>query len=224
MPFRFLTLLFVGTCLLAAQRHIPALLPPSQDLVPPAIRDARSRTFNSNRPLSRLEPTAGRMGRPRVQGEFLPAPELPFEEADTVLVGEVIRIQPFLSSDKKGIYTEYVIRVADSIKSAPGTSPSAGDSLTILREGGAVRLPNGQVAEHRLINDVTPAINQSYLFCLVHVPSVAGFHYTKLWLIQNGQVQPLYPDDIGRTREGRSVYAGKPLSEVTALLKALIGK
>ena len=141
----------VGLCAL------PSLLWPEQDALRPAVRDARAVRFNSRYGFSMLEPAPGRFGKPITIVDFARGPELPFETSDTIVAGEVTLIQSFLSSDKKQIYTEYTIKVTDSIKAGAGTSPGLGDSLTLLGLGGTMRMPDGRVLKHSIHNNIVPS-------------------------------------------------------------------
>ena len=209
---------------LAAQQEIPLLLSSSQDTVRPAVRDARAVKFNSRYPFSMLEPIPGRIGKPSKTGSFVAGPELPFREVDTIVTGQVIRVQPFLSADRKAIYTEYTIKVTDAIKTVAGASPAVGDSLTLLSEGGAARSPEGRVLEHLIVNDITPAMRKNYLFFLLNAPALEGFHYIKFWLIEQGVLKPVIPPDVELARRGNSMFAGKPVSDAIDFLKANVGR
>jgi len=64
--------------------------------------------------------------------------ELPVNWSDTVIVGTVKRIQPYLSEDKRNIYTEYTISVTEVLKDAKGLSLNAASTIALDRMGGAI--------------------------------------------------------------------------------------
>ena len=198
----------------------PFLLMPDQDLVRPAVRDARSIRFNSRYGFSMLEQAPGRVSKPVTIVDFAGGPELPFETTDAIVAGEVTRIQSFLSADKKQIYTEYTIKVTEVVKAGVGTSPAPGDSLTLLGLGGTLRVSDGRVLEHSIHNNIVPALHQRYLFFLLHAPALEAFYYEKFWLIDQGVLKPVFPQDVALARDGQSVHAGKPIAEVIAFLKS----
>jgi hypothetical protein len=156
--------------------------------------------------------------------DFKYQPELPFAESDIVVVGNITNVQPFLTADRKDIYTEYTLKVAEPVKNVVGVSALPGDSLTLLRKGGAARFSDGRVVKHEMHNDVTPVRNQQYLVFLRHRPQLDAFVYRKIWLIREGVMKAAYPDDVSREHSGKSEYSGKPLQEVLVTLKDKVNR
>jgi hypothetical protein len=71
--------------------------------------------------------------------------ELPVNWSNTIVVGTVNRIQPYLSEDKRNIYTEYTISVTEVLKDAKRLSLNAASTIALDRLGGAIRLNSGRV-------------------------------------------------------------------------------
>lgn len=166
-----------------------------------------------------LEQAPGRLP-PISRVTLAPLPELPYQQVDTIVTGQVTTIQPFLSSDHKGIYTEFTVRISDAIKTpAPlGT----GSFVTLLREGGIARLPDGKVVKHNVTGDILPSYGKEYLFFMDFDPTLQAFSYSKLWLIDSGIMKPVFPDDLAL--QGESQYTGKPLSYVTTFIRSKLSK
>jgi hypothetical protein len=61
--------------------------------------------------------------------------ELPVNWSDTIVVGTVKRIQPYLSEDKRNIYTEYTISVTEVLKDGKGLSLNAASTIALDRMG-----------------------------------------------------------------------------------------
>jgi hypothetical protein len=224
MLLNWICLLSASSTLLLAQQgprddKVPSLISPEADTVKESVREARSKLFNVRVSFSMLEPVPGRVGNPFVIVDFGQQPELPHEKADTIVLGEVTRLQPFLTSDRKGLYNEYTVKIVDSIKAHLPEVIVPGYTLTLVRQGGAARLPDGRVVKHNIMHDITPAVGQQYLMFLQHLPELEAFAYIKLWLIQEGKMKALFPDDLSREQNGQSEYAGKPASELSSLLK-----
>ncbi|MCC7235161.1 MAG: hypothetical protein IT163_07650 [Bryobacterales bacterium] len=200
------------------------ILRPSEDNVLPAIRAARNKRFNVRLPYSMLEPFPSGVGYPSVSYKFTNFPELPIQEADTVVVGTVTDVQPFLSEDRKGIYTEYKVNVTEVLKISAPTVVRPGLSMTLARAGGAAQLLDGHEVKHRITNDVVPTNRKEYLLFLIYEPTLETFDYIKLWLIEDGALRPVCPDDIGRRHSGTSQYAGISKVEVLRLIKAKLNR
>lgn len=219
--------LFFVTFLCAQEsgEQIPFLLAPAQDTVPQWIRDARAKAFNVRGGRSMLEPTrdvppgAPPPPPPFSSVTFATQAEMPYADADSVVVGTISHLQPFLSADKNGIYTEYTLTVTETVKNRASTTVLPGDSLTLVRPGGAARLTDGRVVRHSIVNDIIPAVGRQYLAFLLYQFDLDSFAYVKLWLVEGGVLKPLFPDDLARKHHGKSEYAGKPLQEVIFSLK-----
>lgn len=210
-------------CLANAQTpatDIPALLTPEEDKIERSLRERRNKRFNLRTPYSMIEPDAAD-SVPFTRYAFAQQPELPLNEADTVVLGEVIQRQPFLSADRKGIYTEYTLRIIEVIKAAQSFLVS-GESITLARAGGEARLADGQVVRHRIVNDITPSIGKQYLLFLVSRSDLGYHDYLKIWAIQDNLLTPLFPDDIARTSAGQTDVGGKSVSEIVKRLRLIL--
>jgi hypothetical protein len=229
MLIRILRMICVScTCLLAQQSpqdsQVLPLLTPAEDSINETVRAARAKRFNVRLPYSMLERSPGRVGYPYITKKYAFQPELPLDQVDTVIVGEIMRVQPFLSADGKGLYCEYTVKILDRIKASAPAVVVPGDTLTVVRGGGAARLPDGREVKHHITNDVVPRVGNQYLAFLVYRPSLEGFEYSKLWGIEAGAMKPVYPDDIGRQQRGESQYAGKPLADIVLHLKSTVSR
>jgi hypothetical protein len=206
------TLLLLAQQSLAAEQEVPSLLSPGEDSVAPQVRVARSKVFRGG--FSIFEP-----GPPPITAVTLkPMGELPVDQSDTVIVGEVTHMQPFLTYDGRGLYTECTIRNLETIKSVV---PITSESIVLLRRGGEVRLPEGRVVRSVVIGDGDlPVVGHQYLFFLNNRSEADAYLLTKMWLIQEGLIRAVFPDDRERVNRGQSAYDGAYLATVLASLKA----
>jgi len=202
-----------------SSKQVPFFLSPAEDTVPQWVRDARNNAYNvrPGRP-AMIDPEESGL-LPLTVVDFAPQPELPYAESDVVVVGNITHLQPFLSTDKKNIYTEYTLKVVEPVKNAVGVPALPGDSLTLLRQGGVARFSDGRVVKHEIRNGVEPVPNQQYLVFLRYRPQLDAFAYRKIWLIREGVMKAAYPDDLSREHSGKSEYSGKPLQEVLVTLR-----
>jgi hypothetical protein len=70
---------------------------------------------------------------------------VPIAESKVVVMGQVLRMQPYLSTDRRRIYTEITLRAEEVYKSPMNFKLSADRTLVIDLVGGALKLPSGQV-------------------------------------------------------------------------------
>ncbi len=151
-------------------------------------------------------------------------PELPYEVADTIVIGDVADIKVFLSSDAKGLYREFSVSVTKILKSTSSSFPvpTVGQSITLLRDGGAARLPDGKVVKHEIRNYPTPELNQRCLFFLTYDPELNAFSCRKFWLVEKGLLRPMFAEDIALGLE--STITGKPVASVISLLEEKLNR
>lgn len=143
--------------------------------------------------------------------------ELPLDQSDTVVVGEVTRVQPFLTHDGLSLYTECTLQVFETVKSA---SPVTKESIALLRIGGAARLSDGRIVGPTVEGDGGfPIVGRQYLFFLKYRPEAQAYLQYKMWIVQYGRIRAVSPDDIARVKRRTSVYDGWDLGSVLASLK-----
>ena len=70
-------------------------------------------------------------------------PALPINESDLVLIGQVLSAKAHRSENKRGIFSEFEVRVDEILK---GRDPRVNDQtvITVERTGGFLRYPNGR--------------------------------------------------------------------------------
>lgn len=108
-------------------------------------------------------PDTGAVGR---FDELIPPPIIPADESDLVIVGEIVNVSAHLSNDKRGVYSEFKIRVDQILKSDASQKIEQADFVTADRAGGFVRYPNGQKVLYRLSERALPDVGNEYVFFL----------------------------------------------------------
>jgi len=94
-------------------------------------------------------------------------PPLPTDQSKAIIVGVVESVEAHLSENKKNVYSEFTVRIKDVLKSDTSLRP---DSLmTIDRQGGFVKYPNGQQVLYRFVGHTMPRVGERYVFFLEHV-------------------------------------------------------
>lgn len=124
--------------------------------------------------------------------------QIPTEQSDLVLVGEVMDANAYVSGDKNGVYSEFNVRVEETIKNRTGFTIQSGGLVSVEREGGRVRYPSGQIIWFRVSSQDMPEVGHRYVFFLKRVDEdslsiITGYE------LQGGIAHPL---DSGSSKFG----------------------
>jgi len=208
------------------------LAPEAMDPVERALRATRNRLQNSRNPVpavstgTQTSPPSARRSRfdtgpsgppsgifvdrapfrPNTRPEYF---QLPVAESDTIVLGSVTRVQPYLSEDGTNIYTEFTISVEEVFKDSAGLSLKRDSVVTLFRIGGSLRLASGRVVRtdvHGLGDP--PAAGHRYLCFLQYDARGYWFRIEKLWELRNSVAAPVDPVDEGLAQAGRSQFSG----------------
>jgi hypothetical protein len=90
---------------------------------------------------------------------------LPASESEIVVVGEVLDAQAYVSNNKKGVYSEFTVRVNEILKNN-STNVAKGSLISVDREGGFVEYKNGKTRLHRIGGQGMPRVGQRYVLFL----------------------------------------------------------
>jgi hypothetical protein len=136
---------------------------------------------------------------------------IPYLISDLVLVGRVIKAQPYLSEPNTVIYSEFTVQVEEIIKPDQKFPVSVNSSVIALREGGAMQMPDGRVLRYFATNTGSlPQQGQRYTLFLSRNPEVGEYSIITGYELAEGRVIPLEPSS------NRQSYAD--LSEESFLL------
>jgi len=97
----------------------------------------------------------------------LQIPVLPTDQSNVIIVGVVQDAQAHLSANKKNVYSEFTVQIKEVLKAE--TSLPANNLITVDRQGGVVRYPNGQKVLYRSLGDSMPHVGGRYMFFLRYV-------------------------------------------------------
>ena len=131
-----------------------------------SLRRAKNRRYNSTRSDQVLTEQPPEVINGRIDESPRP-PAIPISQSDAVILGTIVRTQPYLSDDKKSIYTEFSIRVEEALKVAPVINITTGTLIVADQEGGALRLKNGRILRY-LIGGTSklPLLDRRYVLFL----------------------------------------------------------
>ena len=146
---------------------------------------------------------------------------IPVDASVLVVVGQVVKIQPYLSSDRSRIYTEIKIAVDELLKRDNDGRISGNKTVVIDRPGGALKLRTGRIArDGRLVENLgMPALGRRYVFFASAVNDGKDTSLIKSYELLNGKV---FTND-SRPRRLIPIQEGVPsaLSDEVAFLNAV---
>lgn len=99
-----------------------------------------------------------------IEGYDVPA--LPIAQSSLIISGEILDSRSHLSNDKRGVYTELIVRVDEVIKNTTPVQPTQGVEITATREGGIVRYANGHKRLYHLAEEGMPSVGRRYVLFL----------------------------------------------------------
>lgn len=93
-------------------------------------------------------------------------PALPAVFSDVVVRGEVVEAQAYMSSDKRGVYSEFTIHIHEVLKDDRRAPLTPGDTIVAEREGGRIRFQSGHVLRYSPSHKSMPRIGRQYVLFL----------------------------------------------------------
>lgn len=184
------------------------------DLNMQALRRARAKRHNIQlgatvkvdvRRLMLTEQSNSSWGGPPSHAAIEPA--LPASQSDVIVVGQVTSAQAFLSEDKTNVYSEFTILIDEILKNNSSIGLTAGNTLTAVRSGGAVRFPSGKVIQRGFGGKPFPLLNGRYVFFLNYEKEQQDYPIITAYELRGGVVFPLDGFDIdGRLLEPYAQY------------------
>jgi len=123
-------------------------------------------------------------------------PALPVQRSAAVIIGTVCGAAAYLTPDKTGVYSEFAVKVDSILKEDPKKQLTGGDTISVERNGGRVRMPSGKIAVSWTNHQDMPKVGSRYVFFLTHDFEVAGDTYDDFYLLtgyelKDGKVFPL---------------------------------
>lgn len=127
---------------------------------------------------------------------------LPVDQSDAVVIGEITNSQAYLSNDKSGVYSEFTIRIDETLKSPNSAALAPGDIIIGERAGGAVKFSSGRITRYTLLGQGFPRPRRRYVLFLRMNEVGQDFHILTGYQLRRGKVQPLDQKDIFSHYEG----------------------
>ena len=115
---------------------------------------------------------------------------IPASDSAVVVTGKVVKMQPYLSSDRSRIYTEITVAVDDLLKRDRDNRLSAAHTVVIDRLGGALKLKTGRVVRDDIqIDNLGKALlGKRYVFFARRVNDGSDISLIKTYELVDGKV------------------------------------
>lgn len=121
---------------------------------------------------------------------------LPVEQSDLVVVAEVVNAEAFLSDDKTNVYSEFTLRVEESLKHNSQVQLPYGSSIVAERQIGAVRFPSGRIQRYKTHRQDAPQTGKRYVLFLKRDSQTSGLAILTGYELRAGRVIPLDGEDV----------------------------
>ena len=123
-------------------------------------------------------------------------PALPVARSAAIFIGTVVEAQAHLTPDKTGVFSEFAFQVESILKSDPKRAVAAGETVSVERSGGRVRMPSGKIVVSWTNHQNMPKVGSRYVLFLTHDFETAGdtgddFYLLTGYEFKNGKVAPL---------------------------------
>src|ERR1039457_3736410 len=106
-----------------------------------------------------------RVFRPNTRPEDF---QLPVSESDTILLGSVSKVEPYLSEDGSSLYTEYTVSAEEVFKDSSSQFLKKDSVIALFRMGGSFRLPSGAVVRTDVHGLGDPPVAGHRYGCFLH--------------------------------------------------------
>lgn len=116
---------------------------------------------------------------------------IPSAESSLIIIGELLNAKASLSNNKKGLYSEYTLRIQTILKNDIQKNLQPDKNITIDRAGGYVRYPNGQKVLYLIDWQYLPEVKKRYLFFLNNKDQNLNYRIITGYELVNGRVAAL---------------------------------
>jgi hypothetical protein len=123
-------------------------------------------------------------------------PALPVARSAAVYIGTVVEARAHLTPDKTGVFSEFAFQVESILKSDAKRTVAAGETVSVERSGGRVRMPSGKIVVSWTNHQNMPKVGGRYVLFLTHDYETAGdmgddFYLLTGYEFKNDKVVPL---------------------------------
>lgn len=146
----------------------------------------------------------------RVDSVDLSLPAFPTRQAQAVIIGTVSDAKAYLSNDRSGVYSVFVVLIEEVLKHS--AKLAVGSAVEVEREGGRVKFPSGRTHLYMISEQDMPRVGGRYVFFLSETSTEDVFEIITGYEIRPDSVSPL--DELPQSRAYENVTPGNFLNEL----------
>lgn len=180
------------------------------------IKDARrrARAEKHNESQWRVHPDSVSDSTVRVDSVDFSLPAFPTKEAHAIIIGTVSDAKAYLSNDKTGVYSVFVVSIEEVLKHSGKLV--VGSAVEVEREGGRVKFPSGRTHLYVVSEQDMPRVGGRYVFFLAETGTEGVFEIITGYEIRADSVSPL--DELPQTRAYENATPANFLNELKTKL------
>ncbi|HEV2802233.1 MAG TPA: hypothetical protein VGW12_17305 [Pyrinomonadaceae bacterium] len=95
-------------------------------------------------------------------------PALPVNLSDTIIIGEILNAEAYVSADKRSLFSAFTVHLTEVLKPDQCSHFVPGETITVEREGGRVKYPNGKILHYVIEGQHMPRVGARYVLFLKH--------------------------------------------------------
>lgn len=137
-------------------------------------------------------------------------PAFPTEQSTAVVIGTIANAKAYLSNDRSGVYSAFVVLIEEILKN-PGKL-SVGDIVEAEREGGRVKFPSGRMHLYMVSEQDMPHVGGRYVLFLTPTDTESIFQILTGYQIRGDSIYPL--DDLPKSRSYENTTSISFLNEL----------
>ncbi|MEK6335185.1 MAG: hypothetical protein AABM67_09565 [Acidobacteriota bacterium] len=138
-------------------------------------------------------------------------PALPLTKSSAIVLGEIVDAQAYLSEDLTQVYSEFVVRLNEVFKS--DSNLRVGDSITVERLGGRVRVLSGKIVSSVVNHQDMPRVGGKYVLFLTHEFPKGGQYKTELFILTAYELRGNRVFPLDKPAPGHPILAYKGTSK-----------
>lgn len=179
-------------------------------------KDAKRRARAEKRDKShwRVDPNSVSDSTVRVDSVDFSLPAFPTKEAQAVIIGTISDAKAYLSNDKTGVYSVFVVLIEEILKHSGKLT--VGSAVEAEREGGRVKFPSGRTHLYTISEQDMPRVGGRYVFFLTKTNTEDVFEIITGYEIRVDSVSPL--DELPQTRAYENATPSNFLNELKTKL------
>lgn len=178
---------------------------PVAEFSSPGTKDAKRKARGEKRNKSNwnVDPDALSDSTVVVDAVDVHLPAFPTKQSTAVVIGTIADAKAYLSNDKTGVYSAFVVLIEEVLKN-PGEL-SAGDLLEAEREGGRVKFPSGRLHLYKFSEQDMPRVGGRYVLFLRETDSESVFQILTGYEIRGDSIYAL--DELPQSRSYENTSA-----------------